>query len=467
MRSFLFLIAGVFLWTHLAAAKQPVYVMLWFDTEDYIDPESDDAALRIASDLTNLGVRATFKLTGEKARVLQSRGREDVIRALSHHSIGYHTNFHSVQPAPAVYLEQFGVLDGAEEFVRRERPGIQAIERVFGVKPVCYGQPGSSWAPQVFAGLRQWGVPVYLDEGSQVGLRDQPFWYGGLLNIFNLGQFVIRPNLEDEGKNEAVWKKFVEDVDRLSEKGGVISTYFHPTEFVNAKFWDAVNFSNGEVRPREQWVAPPLYSRDEAERHFHVLTRFVERAKKIPNVQFITADDALHLYQSQSPVSLDKAVIARHLREHITFIESPKGDLSAAEAVTELLGLPPEFVDGPTRAGATTYSKPEIPRWRFDKAVADVRDFIMTEHRLPPEVFLGADTLSLADFVATLSEYMLTTPTTGGVRVVHGKLDFEQYVSSESERAFQWPIHPPGFKAPHVLEMGRLLAWTLKPARLK
>jgi hypothetical protein len=75
--------------------------------------------------------------------------------------------------------------------------------------------------------------------------------------------------------------------------------------------------------------------------------------------------------------------------------------------------------------------------------------------------------LSLADFVATFAEHTLTTPTSGDVRVVHGKLDFEKYVSSQDQEAFSWPIHPPGFKAPHVLEMGRLLAWTLKPARLK
>ena len=61
-------------------AAGPVYVVLWFDTEDYVLPASDDAALRIAKDLTRLGVRATFKVVGEKARVLESRGRFDVIR---------------------------------------------------------------------------------------------------------------------------------------------------------------------------------------------------------------------------------------------------------------------------------------------------------------------------------------------------------------------------------------------------
>src|SRR3954454_13177310 len=82
-------------------AAGPVYVVLWFDTEDYIEPAADDAALRIATDLTALGVRATFKVVGEKARILEQRGRTDVIRALSQHDIGYHSDAHSIQPTPA------------------------------------------------------------------------------------------------------------------------------------------------------------------------------------------------------------------------------------------------------------------------------------------------------------------------------------------------------------------------------
>ena len=77
------LIALCLLFAVAAFAAGPVYVVLWFDTEDYIEPSADDAALRIASDLRALGVRATFKVVGEKARVLESRGRRDVIRGRS------------------------------------------------------------------------------------------------------------------------------------------------------------------------------------------------------------------------------------------------------------------------------------------------------------------------------------------------------------------------------------------------
>src|SRR3954467_3326468 len=87
-----------------------VDVILWFDTEDYLLPADDDAAKRLAEMLTQAGVGATFKGGGEKARVLEKRGRQDVIAALRKHDIGYHANFHSVHPAPAEYLGECGLL---------------------------------------------------------------------------------------------------------------------------------------------------------------------------------------------------------------------------------------------------------------------------------------------------------------------------------------------------------------------
>src|SRR5262245_59357246 len=90
------------------AAEPPVYVVLWFDTEDYMLPASDDAAMRVAEWLSKVGIRATFKVVGEKARTLERRGRSDVIAALKKHEIGYHSNYHSVQPTPAMYLNALG-----------------------------------------------------------------------------------------------------------------------------------------------------------------------------------------------------------------------------------------------------------------------------------------------------------------------------------------------------------------------
>src|SRR6476661_2990707 len=112
------------------AAAPTVYVILWFDTEDYILPASDDAAKKLADWLTKEGVKATFKVVGEKARTLEKRGRQDVIDALKKHEIGYHSNYHSVPPTPAQYLSNLGWDDGVAEFDRREGPGREDVQRV-------------------------------------------------------------------------------------------------------------------------------------------------------------------------------------------------------------------------------------------------------------------------------------------------------------------------------------------------
>src|SRR5438105_10395383 len=138
----LLVVAGTAAPARAAETPAKVYVILWFDTEDYILPASDDAALHVADFLTHENVRATFKVVGEKARTLERRGRTDVIAALKKHDIGYHSNFHSVQPSPAMYLSRLGWDDGVAEFDRRERPGYDDVKRMFGSAPSCYGQPG-------------------------------------------------------------------------------------------------------------------------------------------------------------------------------------------------------------------------------------------------------------------------------------------------------------------------------------
>src|SRR5260370_15043941 len=92
----------------VGSSNAKIDVVLWFDTEDYILPASDDAALRLATWLSEQGIKATFKVVGEKARTLERRGRTDVIAALKKHEIGYHSNWHSVPPTPAQYLTECG-----------------------------------------------------------------------------------------------------------------------------------------------------------------------------------------------------------------------------------------------------------------------------------------------------------------------------------------------------------------------
>ena len=447
------------------SAAAPVYVVLWFDTEDYIEPASDDAALRIASDLAKEGVRATFKVVGEKARVLEKRGRRDVIEALSYHAIGYHSNWHSVHPAPAEYLLRMGYLEGADEFERREAAGVADVKRIFGKQPVCYGQPGNSWAPQTNLALRRLGIPVYLDEGEHVGVDDQPFWYGGLLYVFKMGKNNFRARLNVGAEDLAAYKRFDEAAARLaSNSGGVISIYYHPAEFSTTEFWDGVNFARGANPPRETWVKPRRRTPEDSERCYGVLRQFVRHMKAQPAVRFVTAEDLPRLYANPVAKAVNLKLVVNYLGQHIIFGEIDGESLSPAEMLMALLDVKPHVVDGPTAPGATTYSEPTIPVPAFRAAKADAADFIQRFHRLPNEVFVGSKALSLADFAATLAR---GSSTAAEVPVVRGSLEFERYFATDGRKAFSWVIHPEGFDGTPLLDLGRLQGWTLKPARLR
>ena len=458
----------IWIWLFVPAllpAAGPVYVVLWFDTEDYLEPAADDAALRIARDLTALGVRATFKVVGEKARVLESRGRRDVIEALSKHSLGYHTKFHSVHPAPAEYLIHFGYLEGADEFERREAQGVADLKRIFGMAPICYGQPGSSWGPQANPALRRLGIPVYLDEGSQVGLDEQPFWYGGLLHVFNMGRNQFRARLDGVAEDPAANRRFDETADRLAAAGGgMISIYYHPTEFVTTEFWDAVNFSRGANPDRPAWVRPKRRTAAESERCYGVLRSFVAHMRQRPGVQFVTASDLQRLYQGPVPRAVDRRAVAEHLSRRIVFADIGGQTLSPADMLLALLGVEAGVVDGPTAAGVTTWTEASIPADQFRRAVDDAAAFVRRTHRLPNQAFIGAATLSLPDFAATLAGAVADSGAT--VRVIRGNIEFERYFASDPRSPFRWVIHPEGFSAAPLLELGKLQGWTLKPARM-
>ncbi len=177
---------------------------------------------------------------------------------------------------------------------------------------------------------------------------------------------------------------------------------------------------------------------------------------------FVTARELPLLYESQAAGPADRATVARHLSEHETFLETDHGALSAAEMLQILLGMQPAFVEGPSSRAVSTYHSENVPRPAFERAKADASDFIRTNRRLPAEIWIGSEKLSLADFVATLA-----ADSGGAVVVRKGNLEMEKYVSTDASGSFQWPIHPEGFSAPELLELARLQAWTLKPARLK
>jgi hypothetical protein len=463
-------------------------VVLWFDTEDYILPASDDAALHLAEFLTKENVRGTFKVVGEKARTLERRGRTDVIEALKKHEIGYHSNWHSVQPSPAMYLSDLGWDEGVAEFDRREKPGFDDVKRIFGVAPSCYGQPGSSWGPQSFGAMRKWGMKVYLDGGSHVRLNDRPHYYCGILTLYKLAH-TIRADLAKPDMREAE-NRFQEGRQKLLEEGGgIVSIIYHPCEFVHKQFWDGVNFNKGANPPREEWKLPPTKTPEESRQAFDIFERYVQFMKRFPEVQFITASEAAKIYRDTARgrnfTTSDIAEIARSVNENVTFQEHEDYALSAAE-ILYLLDLPvsalgtkpakkngsEDFIGllGPTGRIASM-GGPVTTDWsQFTRTAADVTDYIHHHGRVPSTVWLGSVPVSPEAYLRALARVTIdladNKPPPQYVEIQPAKLAAAQYVADDGPNLWGWVIFPDGFRAPGMMALAKQQAWTLKPARI-
>jgi hypothetical protein len=162
-----------------------------------------------------------------------------------------------------------------------------------------------------------------------------------------------------------------------------------------------VNFAKGAYRERTQWQNPRRRAPDEIERCYRILARYVEHAKMIPNVRFITARDLPRFYESPVPRSPDRQKAADHLVVKQTFLVTEDGPLSAADLLLAVLGMEPQLVEGPTTRQETTLRATEITQ--FERSKADVISFIRANHRLPASAWIGSERLSLPDFAATLA----------------------------------------------------------------
>jgi hypothetical protein len=481
-----------------AADAGKVYVVLWFDTEDYILPADDDASLRLAEFLSRENIRATFKLVGEKARTLERRGRTDVIGALKKHEIGYHSNWHSVQPTPAMYLSNLGWDEGIAEFDRRERPGYEDVKRIFGTPPTCYGQPGSSWGPQVYGAMKQWGMEVYLDAGSHVGLEDRPCYYCGILNLYKL-EFILRADLDGKNLKEAEDKFLAARKKLAGQGGGIISIFYHPCEFVHKEFWDGVNFRKGANPPREKWKMPREKNEEEKKIAYQVFEDYIHFMKRFPDVQFITATEAVKVYRDKAHErffrSSDIKALARGVGDKVNFQKldgctvapsevflllnqymavtassrrlTPAGKGNNEKEVAMQFKLTPY---GPTGT-VKPLSQPLTTDWsQFSRTASDVNDFLLRHQRIPSSVWLGSVPVPPEAYLSALAGVTIDLiegkPAPETIEIKPTKLAAGSYVADDGPNLWGWVIFPDGFRAPEMMALAKKQAWTMKPAIL-
>ncbi len=128
----------------------------------------------------------------------------------------------------------------------------------------------------------------------------------------------------------------------------------------------------------------------------------------------------------------------------------------------------------PTRTDEQNSEHRVLAPAAFRAAALDVRDFIQTQKRVPARVFIGPDAIAPADFLVALASAYGSfqksgTPPTPSANEIPIGMNAEvlpaRHIAKDTPGLFGgWVIHKLGFRAPKVLEVARLQAWTLKPA---
>lgn len=446
-------------------------VMLWFDVEDFITPEADDALLALIHMMDSMGIRGSFKIVGEKIRVLNKRGRTDILEKLMGHEVCYHTESHSVHPTQTEYLHDKGFAEGVVEFERRERQGFLDVQDICGQFPTSYGQPGASWVPQVFPVLKKWGVPTYVDSHYLLSLNEEAFRYGGILNLTRLWS-TMRLEFDEGGLPEAK-----EQFDRFCERAGdfqLISIFYHPCEFSCTDFWDGVNFRKGANPPREEWKPAPLRTREEMQRRVDILGEFLRYTLEHPGVEYITAQQSC-LYEKidPSPVTMEEIrEIAGILTDGPDYFVHGSRSLCASELLSlfsrRVLGLhlTPEFFYGPEADDPSEVCTEATP-YELAKAVAEQFDRVLGYKQLPVRYRVGENLVNPIDMFCTLrraADEGIPNDQKMQISVGEGRLLPMRHVNTSYDWAKDWIIFPENLDASEVVRHALLQTWTLKPA---
>ena len=448
-----------------------IKILLWYDVEDYITTESEDALLELIKMMDLRDIRGTFKLVGEKVRRLKEHGRTDILERLKRHEIGYHTDFHSQHPTVSEYLEYSGFKDGAIEFERRELQGLKDIINITGMMPVTYGQPGSAWAPQVYPALLKWNIHVYLDVYEFISIDKKPFWFGGVLNITD-PRGVLRMELIEDGLEKAKKSYDILYEKASKDRNEIVSIYYHPCEFATKDFWDKYNFSYGINTPEEKWKKPPVRSREEMRFYIERLGDFLDYIISKDDVDFVTAGEILHYeIKNKTPITGEEVKrLASNVYNELSFDTSDNRTLSASEIFSlfsrYLNGqeLTPELIYGPENQVDTEVNE-RINVHKLIEATNIEYPDVFGHKQLPDYFITDKGRINPVDMTCTLAKIIREDLREDDeISIIRGTLKSSHYINEDDNLGKKWIIFPTEFRAPNIIRTAKLQSWTLKPA---
>ena len=468
-------------------AKEKTPMVICFDVEDYTSPESagmDNIPKWLAEILTDEGVTCSFFVIGEKARMMEKRGRKDVIEAMARHDIGSHTNFGSIHPTVTEILEYASWDKGTEEMLTNETIGFDDLERIFGQRPANLSRHGGSYGPQLTGALSQLNAGYVYSPISLPG--HNAVWFCNTLNFHGEGDYGF---FDDAYYRDDLFNPMLEALDSLipsSIKDVDLMAFFanHPSKVRSIQFWD-FNYYKGANPGPDEWKTPELRSLESMKTAQKNFRRLIKYMKNRDDIELTTFRELNKRFSYQEDViSQDElgSIAARILKENKVVV----GELfSAAEVFSALVEsldhyhadqeLPMQVkIRRPFGPLEMPVSKPEIdlvPAAGILEMAGAAQEYIEKINHLPSSLDYEGKKIGTGSLLALFSE-MFVKIQESNLPDHLATLVFEAYPSVNEENIAnvvaackEWPVHREDLDMSHLIEMTKLQLWTLKPAR--
>ena len=314
-------------------SKTPVFWGL--DVEDSVNPESDDALLRLCRIHSDAGVPWSLFVAGQKARVLRRNCRHDVIAAMQEHDICYHGSYTFDYPEHAMV---YGTDDDWDTALARalsiEVPGLNEVAEITGQFPTAYVQHQGNHSVATHWALRLSGVHV-----NNGGFGDQMPHNAWIMDSLFAGRAnrSVSPQgnwshsydpLHPERQKPPVdpdeeFREFQEAFDRQLEMGhDHIVVFGHPCCWVLSEWWGwyektlsfrlSEQFGPPGVYPHDrQWRRAARRSPADSEAHYEWTARAVKWVASRSDVECLTFAD----YHSRLAESAGQWVTLAQVRQ--------------------------------------------------------------------------------------------------------------------------------------------------------
>jgi hypothetical protein len=471
-----------------------MYATFKFDTEDvYYPPEFpiDDIPGWLAEIMTDVGIRGTFCVFGEKARSLKDRGRKDVLAKMAEHDLVSHQQG-NVRPLIPEILEDKGWADGVAAMREYEDQVAEDFRAAFGKEPLGLSRHNLYFAAQHVAVAGERRLP-YMTGVLGAAETEQPTWYAGALMIPSTstpGFGGFDHIYSNDDAFEARLKQMDAYVAGCLARGVEYVSLFgcHPVQVMAHGWLEHYTMASGAAKtPDEVGWLYAVKTPDEEARAKANFRRLVEYMKNHEGLEMVGVSEAARLFSAQ-PEDIrrdelaDYAARLLHARKPILhrtfspaemvcgFAESlvhaaEHGDLPYAVARRDVLG--------PTTRPAVA---PEVDGLTHDELIALCRQVTKAaagEGHLPGNATVAGGRVGIGQFALLAGRAYLAQAGYEKYEVLRVPVaprypDEALAVDAWARRSLgeHWP-YSLDFSCEKIAEHLRLQTWTLKPAWLR